>query len=497
MSVPMASSAHRPTDVICPGCREVFTYQPGESEASKSSCPECNASLLAILLDDGPPIIELFDVATKVLRDPPSVQIGPSSESSTSTDSLDTPLGSVTDDVRIQIAFVAKSAVAAIDEQMQAIRKLADKAQKSVKFAADNTEGQKSRIERNVQQIASTFTSQLEASHREVVNQAEVKLKVELHDAYRELLEGTLHELKGLDSFQLHVERLCNQFTTKTNSLMEGVEQLGDAITDKLCKTVERFKTTIDNHKTSVKNEFNEFDRSRADKIDNAFSESQNRLEHNQLQLEKQFDLHREGLIHQLEFFEVDVARVTDRITAEVGRVEALAIDRKLRKKRVDKNGAGDLSPQETQEIAEAAFDAALTPTVVKQLISQLAELQKRRDVCQDLPNLFDAIDDEYRKWTTNREQDNSETAAAVCEALEKIRRRVDGWMLRHDIECFPNGGDKFENVLHDRISTRQDSTMEPDRVAETERSGYRFKDGELLRRARVITSTLPDETNR
>jgi molecular chaperone GrpE len=96
---------------------------------------------------------------------------------------------------------------------------------------------------------------------------------------------------------------------------------------------------------------------------------------------------------------------------------------------------------------------------------------------------LIDAIDNLERAL-----ESAGESADGLASGVEMVLRGMQGALSRNGIEAVDPGGEKFDPVLHEALSTAPAEGVESGTVVEVMQKGYRLGE-QLIRPARVVVS--------
>jgi hypothetical protein len=150
--------------------------------------------------------------------------------------------------------------------------------------------------------------------------------------------------------------------------------------------------------------------------------------------------------------------------------------------------------------IADRLLDRLADKARVRSLIEDVAvELnQDSWKVVQEIPLLFDAIEDPLKSWRMGSALTEEQRLARdqVVLVLEGIKRKLDAWKLLRKFEEIPGGSEdspRYDTYWHTRTDSKpsvNDSLW--GRVARTDQLGYRWN-GKRLRKAEVHVYMAPE----
>ncbi len=155
---------------------------------------------------------------------------------------------------------------------------------------------------------------------------------------------------------------------------------------------------------------------------------------------------------------------------------------------------------QESLLDKQATWLNALPAEFAKAAHEFLAErLKHLNDLLRLLPDLFDAVHDEWSLWEANTALNEAEKPARpdVLPVLEKIKARIEDWQKRRDVELEdplanePAAKVKYDEWRHERVDSEDtEDPAEHQTIKEVTRVGYRWR-GEWLRKPEVIVRTV------
>ncbi|MFO0952822.1 MAG: nucleotide exchange factor GrpE [Isosphaeraceae bacterium] len=140
----------------------------------------------------------------------------------------------------------------------------------------------------------------------------------------------------------------------------------------------------------------------------------------------------------------------------------------------------------EAREVFSRVADAYFAP--------RHRDLQR---ILNGLPDLLDALERPLETWEDGTHLNEGQAAArdAVLEVLRQIHRKVDRWMLSHQIEVVPDPREEsppYDEKWHTRMGTEQTAeASKHETVQRVIRAGYRWAHGRV-RKAEVVVSDYP-----
>jgi molecular chaperone GrpE (heat shock protein) len=153
--------------------------------------------------------------------------------------------------------------------------------------------------------------------------------------------------------------------------------------------------------------------------------------------------------------------------------------------------------------IADRVVDrlAEGAPALFKQVAEEYFRLQNEDliKVLKELPLLFDAIEVPLETWRVETKLSDEERLVRkqVLPVLEAIKRKLNDWKLRQNIEDIASGPDEtppYDAYWHRCVGVKtDDDTNLIGKVARTVNRGYQWN-GERLRKAEVIVYEAPAE---
>ena len=153
------------------------------------------------------------------------------------------------------------------------------------------------------------------------------------------------------------------------------------------------------------------------------------------------------------------------------------------------------------QTVRDAIHETLLAPNAIVDVLRRVHEFRLpelnpgRERIPEDLPQLFDIIENEWISWSDPRRPVASdELRRDVVRLLRDIRMAIESWHQSHGIARFGEVGERYDYAVHELASTvtTSERTM-ADRIKEVVSSGYRLMDGErLLKKAKVVVWVMP-----
>jgi hypothetical protein len=165
-----------------------------------------------------------------------------------------------------------------------------------------------------------------------------------------------------------------------------------------------------------------------------------------------------------------------------------------------DASSTGVPAPRaESQSVDVSDGSAAkVASAVLAQMSADYARFLHRNVIIGRLPELFDLVEVELNHLRRSENGGHSEEVRQhVIATLSKIWERIENWQQRCGLNRFPQVGESFELVKHEKFGVEEtDDGAKFDRVKEIVRSGYVI-DEEVLRRAKVVVWVEPRRAER
>ena len=157
-----------------------------------------------------------------------------------------------------------------------------------------------------------------------------------------------------------------------------------------------------------------------------------------------------------------------------------------------------------SQTVRDAIHDTLLSPNAIVEVLRRVHEFRLpelnpgRERIPEDLPQLFDIVENEWISWNDPRRPVASdELRRAVTRLLKNMRMAIESWHQSHGIARFGEAGERYDYAIHELASTVTTSEQAlADRIKEVVSSGYKLSNDErLLKKARVVLWVLPRDS--
>lgn len=157
------------------------------------------------------------------------------------------------------------------------------------------------------------------------------------------------------------------------------------------------------------------------------------------------------------------------------------------------------VSDKDVEQMHVDLVRVALSPSNIRRIVSEYFDDSKQRladrtAIVDRLPDLFDVIERRLQSWKNRKDVESAALQQAVRDVLEEVWGSITYWQKVNGIERFAVPEEPYDQHWHTMESSDYLAKHDlQDIIGEVKYSGYRFRTGELLRKAIVTVKVMPD----